>query len=208
MFRSAAYAFGPRVIGVVLTGALDDGTAGLWSIKDRGGIAIVQDPEEAENPSMPASAKQHVEIDYCIPIAKIAETLIHLTGAQAAETEESPASKALEIETRIAFGDNPLKESIMSLGEASAFTCPECHGALIEITNGKLVRFRCNTGHAFQLTVYSPNWPNRPKILYGAPSVPSTKISCCSIIWRNMRGSRETRSGENAGAHGWKTEFV
>ena len=85
LFRSAAYAFGPRVIGVVLTGALDDGTAGLWSIKDRGGIAIVQDPEEAENPSMPASAKQHVEIDYCIPIAQIAETLIHLTGAPAAE---------------------------------------------------------------------------------------------------------------------------
>jgi len=151
LFRSAAYAFGRRVIGVVLTGALDDGTAGLWSIKDRDGIAIVQDPEEAENPSMPASAKQHVEIDYCIPIAQIAETLIHLTGAQAAETEEYPASKALEIETRIAFGDNPLKEGIMSLGDASAFTCPECHGALIEITNGKLVRFRCHTGHAFSI---------------------------------------------------------
>ena len=80
LFRSAAYAFGPRVIGVVLTGALDDGTAGLWSIKDRGGIAVVQDPQEAENPSMPESAKQHVEVDHCIPIAQIAETLIHLTG--------------------------------------------------------------------------------------------------------------------------------
>ena len=93
LFRSAAYAFGPRVIGVVLTGALDDGTAGLWSIKDRGGIAIVQDPQEAENPSMPESAKQHVEVDYCIPIAQIAETLIHLTGVPVAETEDSPPAK-------------------------------------------------------------------------------------------------------------------
>ena len=100
---------------------------------------------------MQTSAKQHVEIDNCIPIAQIAETLIHLTGAQAAETEESPASKALEIETRIAFGDNPLKEGIMSLGEASALTCPECHGVLIEITNGRLVRFRCHTGQAFSM---------------------------------------------------------
>jgi len=61
------------------------------------------------------------------------------------------APKSLEIETRIAFEDNPLKEGIMSLGEASAFTCPECHGGLIEITNGKLVRFQCHTGHAFSI---------------------------------------------------------
>jgi two-component system chemotaxis response regulator CheB len=80
LFRSAAYAYGPRVVGVVLTGMLNDGTAGLWAVKDRGGTAIVQDPEGATAPSMPQSALQNVAVDYCLPLGEIAPLLAQLAS--------------------------------------------------------------------------------------------------------------------------------
>ena len=149
LFRSAAYAFGPRVIGVILSGALDDGTAGLWAIKDRGGLALVQQPEEAQQPSMPLSALQYVEIDYCVPTAEIAPTLVELTHQPLTAQEEAPTALALEIETKIGFHQQGLKAGVLQLGAPSVFTCPDCHGSLLQITNGRLLRFRCHTGHAF-----------------------------------------------------------
>lgn len=97
LFRSAAYAFGPRVIGVILTGMLDDGTAGLWLIKDRGGIAIVQEPEEALCPSMPRCALSQVRVDYRLPLSEIAETLVRLIRPARPNTETiSRESEMLE----------------------------------------------------------------------------------------------------------------
>jgi len=98
LFRSAAYAFGPRVIGIILSGMLDDGTAGLWLIKDRGGIAIVQEPEEALCPAMPQSVLNHVDVDYRLSISEIAQTLIHLIGASSLyDTEPRPISRQSEM---------------------------------------------------------------------------------------------------------------
>jgi|SRR5262245_15266138 len=152
LFRSAAYAFGPRAIGIVLTGALEDGTAGLWAIKDRGGIAIVQDPHEAEYSSMPLSAKQNVKVDYCLPLAEIVETLNHLIDQPAPAEEHYPSSDALRIETQISLEHNPLDAGIMNLGTTSVFTCPTCHGALLKINDGRFTRFRCHTGHSFTIS--------------------------------------------------------
>jgi two-component system, chemotaxis family, protein-glutamate methylesterase/glutaminase len=148
LFRSAAYAYGTRVVGVVLTGALDDGTAGLWAIKDRGGIAVVQDPAEAEQPSMPSSALNNVQIDYCLPISEIPPLLVTLTQ-QTVEQAGPPVSKQLEIETKIALGADSAELDVTQLGKISEFTCPDCHGSLTKINNGSLQRFRCHTGHSF-----------------------------------------------------------
>ena len=148
LFRSAAYAYGSRVVGIVLSGALDDGTAGLWAIKDRGGIAVVQDPAEAEQRSMPASALANVQVDHCVPVSEIPPLLVGLTQ-RAVEERRIPVSKDLEIETKIALGGDAADLDVQQLGEISEFTCPDCHGTLVKLTNDKLLRFRCHTGHSF-----------------------------------------------------------
>jgi two-component system chemotaxis response regulator CheB len=151
LFRSAARAFGARVIGVILSGALDDGTAGLWTIKHRGGTAIVQDPAEAEVPSMPLAAMREVDVDYSVSITEMADLLIRLTGEQVAEAEEVSMEENIktEVEVRIAAEDSAFELGVMKLGEVSPFTCPDCHGVLIKLREGKRTRFRCHTGHAF-----------------------------------------------------------
>lgn len=155
LFRSAAYAHGSRVIGVVLSGALDDGTAGLWTIKLKGGIAIVQDPNEASHPSMPRSALREVEVDYCVSSTEIADLLVRLTRESAAiEPEVSmEEEKKLEVESRIPAEDNALEIGVMQLGELSPFTCPECHGVLTKLKDGSIIRFRCHTGHSFSANI-------------------------------------------------------
>lgn len=151
LFRSAAYAYGARVIGVILSGALDDGTAGLWTIKQRGGMAVVQEPSDAELSSMPESALREVEVDYVVPVAEMAALLTRLTGEQILKAREisMEENQKTEIEVRIAAEDSAFEAGVMKLGEISPFTCPDCHGVLIKIKDGKIARFRCHTGHAF-----------------------------------------------------------
>jgi len=151
LFRSAAYAYGPRVIGVVLTGLLDDGTAGLWAVKDRGGLAVVQDPLEAFAPSMPNSALRQVAIDHCLPLAALAPILAQLAKAPAPTEGDYPVSKQLALETRMAMGDQPLTMKMLEVGAPSPYTCPECHGSLVQLQEGDVTRYRCHTGHAYAL---------------------------------------------------------
>ena len=151
LFRSAALAYGPRVIGVILTGALDDGTAGLLAVKRRGGIAIVQDPDEALYPSMPLSALENVEVDYTLPLASIGPQLGQLAGKRAKEEGGYPVSEDMEKETKLAEMDLALMHNNQSVGIPSAFSCPECGGVLWEIQDGDLLRFRCRVGHAFSV---------------------------------------------------------
>lgn len=151
LFRTAAQAYGPRVIGIVLSGALDDGTAGLWAIKDRGGLAIVQEPSTAAYPSMPLSALQYVTVDYRVTIAEMGKLLPRLVDVAVEEREGSTMSDKLQVETRIAREENPLQAGVMSLGPLSPYTCPECSGVLVQLQDGNLVRFRCHTGHAYSV---------------------------------------------------------
>ena len=98
LFRSAASSYGPGVIGVVLSGALNDGTSGLWSIKQQGGIAVVQDPYEARYPSMPRSALEHIEADYKVRSTEIAPLLVQLTQAQV--DQEVPMDNDMDEDVR------------------------------------------------------------------------------------------------------------
>lgn len=150
LFRSAALAFGARVIGVVASGGLDDGTAGLRAIKMCGGTSVVQDPADALASSMPATALRHVSVDYCRPAADIGPLLAELVHRMPAprRVPEDAMRKKLEIETKIAKNAGQTG-SVVRIGEPSIFTCPECHGALLRIRGENPWRYRCHTGHAF-----------------------------------------------------------
>jgi two-component system chemotaxis response regulator CheB len=149
LFRSAARAYGPRVIGVILTGALNDGTAGLLAVKRRGGLAVVQDPADAFFPSMPESALEYVKTDYCLPLAEIGSTLSRLAYEPAPEETAYPLPAEMEVEAKILEMDEKVMDSDQRPGKISAFTCPECKGPLWELRDGELLRFRCRQGHAF-----------------------------------------------------------
>jgi two-component system chemotaxis response regulator CheB len=151
LFRSAAYAYGSRVIGVVLTGALDDGTVGLWWVKERGGATVVQDPEEATHPSMPSSAIQHVVVDHVVRVDAMGPLLLRLSR-EVVKPKEDAVSRELHVETAIARESRALQLGVMELGPVTPYTCPECHGVLVRMKGGGVTHFRCHTGHAFTLT--------------------------------------------------------
>jgi two-component system chemotaxis response regulator CheB len=162
LFRSAARAYGPRVVGVILTGSLDDGTLGLREVRRRGGTAVVQNPDEALFPGMPRSALDHVGADHVVPLRVIPELLVRLAttelpeepGTEAAartaqDREMDDVEDDVESErdiTEIAGGE---RENESLGGVPSSYTCPECHGALWELIEGRLVRYRCRVGHSY-----------------------------------------------------------
>jgi len=149
LFRSAALSHGPRAISVVLTGMLDDGAAGVWAIKRRGGVAVVQDPADAEFPSMPQSALETVEADHCVPLRDIARTLVAAVGRPVA-ADPGTALTRIEQELAMATQGTSTMEQLDALGTRSSFTCPECGGALWEM-NEPPPRYRCHVGHAYGL---------------------------------------------------------
>jgi two-component system chemotaxis response regulator CheB len=149
LFRSAAYSHGNRVIGVILSGALDDGTAGLWTVKHYGGIAIVQDPAQAEVPSMPANAMREVKIDYCVGVPEMADLLVRLSTESLIENTDVMKDEQTKKEIEIAAEETAMKNGILEFGDLTPFTCPECHGVLSRLQNDNIVRYRCHTGHAY-----------------------------------------------------------
>jgi two-component system chemotaxis response regulator CheB len=151
LFRSVALAFGPRVIGVVLSGSLDDGTAGLWHIKDRKGLAFVQDPEQAAYSSMPDSAIENVDTDFVGSIDQLAARIASEVAQDLPLPIAAAPSHGLQVETMVALGGNAMQNGVLDLGKASKYTCPECQGVLMQIQDGRMVHFRCHTGHAYSL---------------------------------------------------------
>lgn len=130
-FRSAAQSHGADVIGVLLSGMLDDGAAGLWEIMRNGGIGVVQDPDEAAYSSMPLNAVHDSPVNFCVKTRQIAPLLVRLVAGE----EVTPAH---------------MNGPIPHAAEFSGFTCPECHGPLRrKELNATLMEFRCDVGHVF-----------------------------------------------------------
>ncbi len=145
LFRSAAAAYGPRVIGVVLSGLLNDGASGLEAIKRCGGITLVQDPADAIADEMPRSAMQVSMVDLAVPSARIGDTLSELTLEPAGPGAPVPPDIRLEID--IAAGERVDSEVVQRIADPAALTCPTCGGVLSAVRGAKPLRFRCQIGH-------------------------------------------------------------
>ncbi|MBV6622231.1 MAG: chemotaxis protein CheB [Rivularia sp. (in: Bacteria)] len=149
LFRSASRAFNNRVIAVLLTGTLDDGTAGLKAVKMRDGVAVVQKPEDAMYPGMPRNAIENVEnIDYILPLSEIPAILIELANRPVESLENSQdnsrKSDLVELDlNELSQDDRPNKTSV--------FICPDCGGPLWEMQQQGLLRYRCRIGHAYSM---------------------------------------------------------
>lgn len=146
LFRSAATNYDGRTIGIVLTGMLDDGTAGMLAIKKSGGKCIVQDPNEAEYPDMPLAVLNNMEVDYCIPLSEMGKVLEEITGT---EPSKSIIPGDLIREANIAERVSVGIDIVQQLGDQSVFTCPDCGGALWKLEEGNFERYRCHIGHSF-----------------------------------------------------------
>jgi two-component system chemotaxis response regulator CheB len=149
LFRSAAVAHGSRVIGVILTGMLDDGTAGLLAIKRCGGITVVQDPKDAAYPGMPQSVLENLKVDHCVPMREMGRLLETLT-------KQRPGKRTLipkDIRSEAEIAERVLSDvtAVNNLGKQVPYNCPNCGGVLWEMADSAVPRYRCHTGHSFTL---------------------------------------------------------
>jgi two-component system chemotaxis response regulator CheB len=178
LFRSAARSLGPRAIGVVLTGLLDDGTAGMQAIKEVGGTCMVQDPNEAAAPSMPASVLKYVAVDHCIRLDEFGPLLSRLAAEPVVESSRStePAIRTLH-EDDISLGLGDAMEHLRAIGRPSTFTCPDCGGSLWQIAGVSPQRFLCHTGHAFSLEAL----------------ISSQSLATDETLWSALRALQEKR---------------
>jgi len=147
LFRSVASCCGPRAIGVILTGTLNDGASGLAAVKRCGGITVVQNPSDSVAPEMPWEALQSTEVDYRAALAEMAELLVALTHQEAGPPSETDCD--LESEVEIALGRAAGAGLPSGPSELSALTCPGCGGVLSQLQRGAPLRFRCQVGHAY-----------------------------------------------------------
>ncbi|MEA2329517.1 MAG: two-component system, chemotaxis family, protein-glutamate methylesterase/glutaminase, partial [Thermoanaerobaculia bacterium] len=198
LFRSAALGYGPHAIGVILSGTLDDGTAGLLAIQRRGGITIVQDPDDAAYPGMPMSAIANVDVDHVLPMHDIAAQLaLSLTREPRGAAHIDEEVPQMELEKQIAGMDEKAMRGDDRPGQPSAFSCPDCGGVLWEIEDGEFVRFRCRVGHA-----YSPE-----TMLAAQGDVLEEALwAAMKTLEESARLSKRLAAGERDRGHEWMAQ--
>ena len=157
LFRSAARSYGSDVIGIILTGGLNDGTAGLYEVNQRGGITVVQDPADAMNPSMPRSALDHVAVDHCLPLVELPSLLVRLVARRGTNVHLDRAHPAdatsREVKPQRAKQQGKEMTAEYKLDQPVAVTCPDCGGALRRTELGTLTQFGCHIGHVYTAEV-------------------------------------------------------
>jgi two-component system, chemotaxis family, protein-glutamate methylesterase/glutaminase len=175
LFRSAAQVYGPAAIGVILTGNLDDGVAGLWTIKKLGGTAIAQDPADALFPSMPLHALGQVHVDYKVPLSRIPSLLVELTAEAPREPARAEVPRHIEVEVNIAKEHNP-------------------RDAGLEFEEGGRIRFRCHTGHAYSVDSLIAAMNEGIEHTMSTASVRSRRAACsCGASPHNWRSVTSPR---------------
>lgn len=147
LFRSAALSFGPRVIGVILTGMLNDGAAGLHAVKACGGLAVVQNPVDAHADQMPLAALQTTEVDHVVAAAGLGDLLVELVNDAAGPPVQPDEN--LRLEVGIAAGSRLGSTRLLGIANPSALSCPDCHGVLSEVRGAVPLRYRCQIGHGY-----------------------------------------------------------
>ena len=180
LFRSASYAYGNQVIGVVLSGNLDDGSASVLPIKNRGGMAIAQDPDEALAPSMPASAIEAIALDFVLPAEQIGPKLVALAPIESTE----------EVRT-ISTGEGNMSGNMSATGQT--YACPECGGVLEEAKEGGMLRFRCRVGHMYPPKACLPTRPRRSRRHSGLQFAAWKNRPNSRIGWPTPRSRRSAR---------------
>ncbi|HEX2527224.1 MAG TPA: chemotaxis protein CheB [Geminicoccus sp.] len=158
LFRSAAASYGPRVVGVILSGFLNDGASGLEAVKRCGGIAIVQDPEEAIAAEMPRNAMTAATVDLSVPSARIGDVLSDLVQQPAGPGVRVPPEIQLEID--IAAGERIDSSILRRIADPAALTCPQCGGILSTVRNAKPLRYRCQVGHGLTADILAKEQEN------------------------------------------------
>jgi two-component system, chemotaxis family, protein-glutamate methylesterase/glutaminase len=203
LFRSAAVSYGSRVVGMVLTGTLDDGTAGLLAVKRCGGVAVVQDPDDAAWPDMPRHAMQKVAVDYCLPLEALSGLIVRLSREPAGP--RVPIPQDIELEAHIAEQEmlamieensgNSIDGGNSIAGKPSMLTCPDCGGALMELEDGPLIRFRCHVGHAFSpATLAAAQGETFEQALWMALRTHNERIKLFSRMKESADAEGKTRS--------------
>jgi two-component system, chemotaxis family, protein-glutamate methylesterase/glutaminase len=197
-FRTAARAYDGRVIGVVLTGVLDDGTAGLTAVKIRGGLTIVQDPADATYKGMPRSAIENVkEIDYILPLSKIPSKLASLVNMQVKQNNNEQVPEVMEYESGIAELSATRLHSKDKPGKPSEYVCPDCGGGLWELRENDMFRFRCRTGHAYSPeTLLAKQSESLEDALWIAIRALEEKASLANRMAKRMRSRNQNLSAQ------------
>jgi two-component system chemotaxis response regulator CheB len=194
LFRSAAAAYGPRVVGVVLTGLLDDGAAGLFDVKRRGGLAVVQDPDDALYASMPRSALRATDVDHVVPLVRLGGLLDRIVR-EAVPSDALLVPGDLLTEVQIAEADMSNEHTADHLGHPSMFSCPECGGTLYEISTNGPRRYRCLIGHAYTArTLLAEQGLEAEHALLAAIRTMEQRAGMLEALARDKRGSGRQRS--------------
>jgi two-component system, chemotaxis family, protein-glutamate methylesterase/glutaminase len=197
LFRSAAVTHGAKVIGVVLTGMLDDGTAGMIAIKKCGGVTVVQDPADATYPAMPQSAIDNADVDHVVPLAAMGELLERLSREPSGASTAVP--KDVEVEAAIAERVLSDVDEVNGLGDQVPYNCPNCGGVLWEMDAPDQARYRCHTGHSFtQSTLLASQSEKIEETLWIALRMFEERKNLLNGIIRRQGPTRSTSTSQRA----------
>ena len=194
LFRSAALAYGPRAVGVVLSGLLNDGASGLSAIKACGGTAVVQHPLDAHADQMPLAALEAVTPDNVVPADEIGRTLAEIVTRDAEKAVAPPDSLALEVE--IAGGARLGSQSLREIADPSPLSCPDCQGVLSEVRNEKPLRFRCQIGHALTAEALASRTDNVDQAMRLALRIMEERVTLVTRMAEDARAAGRTAVAE------------